>query len=507
MVVAEVYPAGGMEILERMRRGVRLGHDTFLSGRLSQKTMSAAIQILRDYKQVLETYGVKMVRAVATSAVREATNADAFLDRISMAVDMDVDVIEPTEESRLTVTAVRDAVGDALGFNEGTVLIAEVGGGSALMSILNDGEIAASESYNVGSVRLQEIFASSQERPERASDLFRHHIDNVITVATRSLPLCEVKSFFAVGGDIRFAANQVGVKGPSPDLHIVSRGEFDRLVETCSVHSAEELSRTYGLPFPDAETLVPALLTYQAILHATQSQQIIVSDVSMRDGLLLDIAHLIRGEEDRELAESVLHTAKSIGEKYRYDERHANHVAWLAVRLFDELSREHRLGSRERLLLETAGLLHEIGLFVSNRAHHKHSYYLIINSEIFGLRREELAVVAHVARYHRRSIPKSTHTDYMTLPREKRVLVNKLAAILRVADALDRGHSQQVADFSIEKRPGEIVICINGVADLTLERHAMSQKANLFEDAFGLNVRLEETSLDHHGGRRATPVE
>jgi len=170
-------------------------------------------------------------------------------------------------------------------------------------------------------------------------------------------------------------------------------------------------------------------------------------------------------------------------------------VAALSVRLFDSLAKLHGLGPAHRLLLQVASLLHEVGSFVSTRAHHKRSYYLIVNSEVFGLSKEERQVVANVARYHRRSPPKPTHTGYMALPRDRRVVVNKLAALVRVADALDIGHAQQISDFAIrERRPAELVITVHSDEDLSLEERSVEGKADVFEEVFGLRVRLEQAA-------------
>ena len=155
----------------------------------------------------------------------------------------------------------------------------------------------------------------------------------------------------------------------------------------------------------------------------------------------------------------MIHSATAIAEKYHVDLDHARNVAEVAVRLFDVLQADHGLGTRHRLLLRVAALLHEIGGFVSSRAHHKHSEYLIANSEIFGLNRNEIAMVSQIARYHRRSVPRPSHPAYMALPRESRVVVNKLAALLRVADALIRGHRRRAADIRFERQGDELIVC------------------------------------------------
>jgi exopolyphosphatase/guanosine-5'-triphosphate,3'-diphosphate pyrophosphatase len=492
MVIAEVSSEGQIEILERLQRAVRLGQDTFRRGRLGGQAMRAAVAVLRDYKHLLAVYRAERVRAVATTAVREAVNADTFLDRVFMASGLQLEVIGTSEESRLTVSAVRQAVGGALGVDRNQALITEVGGGSTLLTVLENGEIANSQSLRLGSIRLQEVLSTSDEPPERSADLLRHYIGKVIASTRASLPLKDVRSFVAIGGDARFAARQIGKPTASADLYTVDVGEFDQLVNRCGRCSAEELGNRHGLPFADAETLVPALFVYQSLLHSTGSGQMIVSHVSMRDGLLLELAQHVTGQEDESLAQGVIHSAMALAEKYGADLDHARNVAELSLRLFDELSADHGLGDRERLLLRVAALLHEVGAYVGIAAHHKHSYYLISHSEIFGLNRNEIEIVAHIARYHRRSPPKPSHVGYVSLPRETRVVVNKLAAILRVADALSRGYLHRAHDLRLERQDDDLIIQIVGAGDLTLEQRAMAGKGDLFEDIYGMGIRLEE---------------
>lgn len=492
MVVAEVLPDGRISLLERLHRAVRLGQDTFRRGRLGAKSMRAGVAVLRDYHQMLDLYHVQRIRAVATSAVREAVNADTFLDRVFMATGLNLEVIAPSEESRLIVSAVRQVMGGTPGLTRKQTLIADVGGGSTLLTVLEDGEIVQSQSLRLGSIRLQEILSTSDESPQRSTDMLRHQISNVVATVRGSLPLDSVESFVAVGGDARFAARQIGKATASEALHAVSVDRFDQLVSRCGRYAAEDLAKRYGLPFAEAETLKAALLVYQILLRKTRAQEMIVSDASMRDGLLLDLARHVTGEEDRDILDGVIHSASTLSAKYQVDSEHARAVADLSVRLFDEMAVDHGLGARYRLLLRVAALLHEIGGFVSTRAHHKHSYYLIMQSEIFGLTPAEVAIVAHVARYHRRSGPKPSHVDYMSLPRESRVAVNKLAAILRVADALARGQIKPESTLRLARDGDELVISVSGMGDLLLEQWAIVNKGDLFEDIYGMRIRLEE---------------
>jgi exopolyphosphatase/guanosine-5'-triphosphate,3'-diphosphate pyrophosphatase len=491
MVIAEVEPDGRIEVLEQLQRAVRLGQDTFRRGRLGSQSMRSTVQVLRDFRQLLDLYSVEKIRAVATTAVREASNADTFLDRIFMATRLNVEVIDTSEECRLTVSAVRRAVGDSLGINHRNTLVADVGGGSTLLTLLQDGEIVTSQSLRLGSIRLQEVFSTSQETPQRSAEMLRHHISNVISTFENSMPLQGIEAFVAVGGDARFAAREVGSATESPDLHIVESDAFDRLVDRCERHTSEELSKRFGLPFAEAETLNPALLVYQILMQKSQAKQMIVSHVSMRDGLLLELAREVTGKEDASLLSGIIHSTTALAEKYHVDLDHAQNVADVAIRLFDFLQSDHGLTARHRMLVRVAGLLHEIGGFVSSRAHHKHSEYLIANSEIFGLNRQEITLISQIARYHRRSIPRSSHPLYMALSRESRVVVNKLAAILRVADALVRGHSRSTPDVRLERHGDEMIVFLGGADDVLLEERAIESKGDLFEDIYGMKIRLE----------------
>ena len=492
MVIAEVLADGTIEVIERLQRASRMGQDTFRRGRLGAQSMRAAVAVLRDFKERLELYNVERLRAVATSAVREAANGDNFLDRVFLATGLNVEMIDTAEESRLTVSAVLHAVGNALGVNRGEALIVDVGGGSTLLTLLEDGEITNSVALRLGSIRLQEIGATSGEPSDRSSELLRYHTANAISAAQRLFSLESTRSFVAVGGDARFAAGQIGKPTESKDLYVIKRGDFDKLVRRCERLTAEELSREYNLPFAEAETLNPALLVYQKLLHETRADKMIVLCVSMRDGLLLELARTVTGVEDEALLEGVIHSAMALAKKYHVDPRHAQSVSDLAVLLFDELQADHGLGARYRLLLRVAGLLHEVGGFVSNMAHHKHSYYLVRNSEVFGLNRSEIDIVAHICRYHRRSPPKLSHLNYSALPRETRVVINKLAAILRVADAVARGQYKKVGSLRFERVGDELVIHVPCEGDLILERRSIAAKGQLFEDIFGMRIRLEE---------------
>lgn len=491
LVVAETPP---LRPIEQASRAVQLGKDTFTHGRLGAATIEAALKALEGFRRILDTYGVVRYRAVATSAVREASNRDTFLDRIRLRTGLEVEVIDGSEENRLTYLAVRDQLKSHEAWASTGTLLAAVGGGSADLSILRKGEPLHSGTYALGSIRMRQSLASWHGSHEQGVRLLRRHIHNVVDDIRRSMPLRAVTHLVALSGDARFAALHL-LRNETDDESLLSvpRDAFLAFVDQLAGEDIETLVDGRHLPLAEAETLVPALLAYRELLTETQAQDVLVPDASLRTGLLIDLTGPGEGEGE-DFGAQVVVSASSLGERYGFDAPHAKNVAALAVRLFDELRPEHGLGSREKLLLEVAALLHDIGIFVNVRGHHKHSQYLISVSEIFGLTREDLAVVGNVARYHRRALPQRSHVFYMALDSDSRVTVNKLAAILRFANALDADHLQKVRDVKVTFAADGLLVELDGSGDLTMERLAAGSRSDLLTEVFGRRVILREGS-------------
>ncbi|MEW6367020.1 MAG: HD domain-containing protein [Acidobacteriota bacterium] len=495
-VIAEVAPGGAPRILEEVSRGVLLGKDTFTSGRIGAATVEAALRALEGFRQIMESYGVTRYRAVATSAVREAANRDGFLDRIRLRTGIEIEVIDGSEENRLTYQAVKEKLeGHEVLASEGALLV-EVGGGGADISFLRNGEPIHSGNYALGSIRMRQSLASWRGGNDKRIQLLRRHIHNIVEDIQREMPVSEARDFIALGGDVRFAAAQIGGDArPEGSVPAISRDAFIEFVDRISMQEMDQLIERYRLPVADAETLVPALLAYQELLRLTTAGCILVPDVTLRAGLLLEFAPDREGHGIEDYGRQVLASAAALGEKYHYDAAHARIVAHLATRMFDDLRAEHGLDRRQRLLLEVAAILHDIGNFANVRAHHKHSQYLISVSNVFGLSAEDMAVVSNVARYHRRGTPQKSHLPYMALDRDTRVAVNKMAALLRIANALDVDHVQKIKDVKMVAEEDSWVIEVEAAGELTMERQAALARADLFTEVFGRKVSFREAGM------------
>jgi exopolyphosphatase/guanosine-5'-triphosphate,3'-diphosphate pyrophosphatase len=492
LVIAEIAPDRSFKTVEEASRGVLLGRDTFSTGNIRAQTVDVTIAALEGFRRIMDRYGVRHVRAVATSAVREARNREMFLDRIRGRTGIVFDTINEAEESRLMYLALRRALGRHPALSSAWTLLAEVGGGSTSLTLLHRGQPNRSGVYALGAIRLRQRLDLRRHGQDVQAALLRRAIANVIEEIRLEIPLRRISHLVAIGGDVRFAASHIEQADTDDDnVHDISRDAFLRFCDEIAQLEEERLVDRFRLPAVAVETLVPALLVYRTLLAETRAKQILVSDASLRAGVLLDLVEPggRLGTEDFEA--QVLASAEALGHRYRFDRAHGRHVATLATSVFDQLRDEHGLGDRERLLLETASLLHDIGIWVSLRGHHKHSQYLLAASQIFGLSDEETAIVANVARYHRRGPPQDSHLPYIALDRQDRLIVNKLAAILRLVNALDAEHLQKVSDVRIARRDKFWVVELDGTGDLTMEQIAATARSDMFTEVFGQRLVIQ----------------
>jgi exopolyphosphatase/guanosine-5'-triphosphate,3'-diphosphate pyrophosphatase len=387
--------------------------------------------------------------------------------------------------------AVREALRGHEALASDDALLVEVGGGSADISFLRKGEPIYSGTYALGSIRMRQSLGSWQGSHEQRVRLLRRHIHNVVDDIRREIPLREARHFIALGGDMRFAAARLAGDQPG-STRVMSREAFLAFCDEVQADDVDGLVEKHRLPHAEAETLAPALQANRELLLETAAASVLVPEASLRAGLLLDLTGAEGGYDIEHFAKQVLASAAALGEKYRYDAPHARHVAFLATRLFDELKAEHGLTARDRVLLEVAALLHDVGIYVNLKGHHKHAQYLLSVSEIFGLSRDDMAVIGNVARYHRRATPQKSHLLYMALDSDARVVVNKLSALLRVANALDADHLQKVKDVRVVAEDGGWALEVEGSGDLTMERLASLARADLLTEVFGRRTSFRE---------------
>ena len=492
LLIVDRHPDGSWDVVDRAVKPVPLGRDVFSSGRIGRATLTRGVQVLSAYCELLAGWNVVPADTLAfgTSALREARNGDTFIDRVALRTGLTIEVIGEVEESELTYLAVRQALGAELAdVLRANALIVEVGGGHTTLILVRRGRISALRTLKEGTVRMRRPLQLAGGTGIAPREIVEESIGPLLASVQKDLRLSRVGTFIAIGSDVGFPVTPL--RGRSEPVARLGLADFDRFIDEVAALPVADLVRDLQIPYSDAELLVPGMLIYRSFLNLTAAQEILVARVSIREGALLRYRDAHGGPAPRELRVQVTANAISLGKRYRFDERHARHVALLSCRLFDALRPEHGLDDRYRPLLEVSAILHDIGQVIRTSGHHKHGHYIVSNSEIFGLDGRDRAIVANVVRYHRQALPSPSHNAYMLLMRSDRIVVNKLAALLRVAEALDRSHQGRVADLRVRKSDDEVTIACACAGTLALEELAMERKADLFREVFGLRVRLE----------------
>ena len=277
-------------------------------------------------------------------------------------------------------------------------------------------------------------------------------------------------------------------KGDS--AHLITIEELDKLVETLSKMRVEERIRKFKLKPDRADVILPASIVLQMIAHAAEIKGVIIPNVGLKDGVLWDMAYRLQENVNISPREQVWTSALRLGKKYQFNQEHAKIVAHLAGRLFDQSRNLHDLGDEHKLLLELAALLHDIGHFIHTIDHHKHGYYILKANPLIGLVESRQELVANIIQYHRKSMPSWQNDGFRNMLPRDRIVVIKLSALMRIADALDVSHTGSVKDIRLEQGTDAWQLSLQGKGDLMLERWTLEKRQKLFQDVFGVKLKI-----------------
>jgi exopolyphosphatase/guanosine-5'-triphosphate,3'-diphosphate pyrophosphatase len=485
-LIAEFKGPKEFEPLLAERVPVRLGHQVFLTGNLEPTTMDAAVDAFVSFRDQMKDMELTAFRAVGTSAVREAWNGAELVDRLKEEAEIDLEMISGSEEARL----VHLAVASRVNLTGGQWILTDLGGGSVEVSLVDDMGMLWSESHTMGSVRLLEEL--SQAAPDLGG--FGALLSDYVSTLRIPSPAqyWAPAGFVATGGNIEALVDLTGTPRDARGVASLGVDDLGSAIELLTRLSFHERIAQLGLREDRADVILPAALVYHHLAGLATANTILVPGVGVKEGILLDLVDDVVSHTTHEVRrqQQLTKAAISLGRRFMFDEAHGLHVARLATALFDQLQDLHGLGKKDRRLLMAAAILHDIGTFISRKAHHKHSLYLVSRSELPGLSPNEMLMVANIARYHRKNIPRAKHPDFMRLSEADRERARALAAILRIADALDRAHLQHVESVEVEIKKREVFLRLMGEGDLLLERWALSRKKNLFQRTFHKAVKI-----------------
>ncbi|MFA4987195.1 MAG: Ppx/GppA phosphatase family protein [Candidatus Brocadiia bacterium] len=487
---AEFHEPRKYSVLYDDRVSVRLGHGVFVSGKLSRSAMDSALTSFISFRGIMDEQGIRHCRAVATSAVRESSNGGDFIKAVKRESGITLNVISGGEEARVVYKAVRSRM--SLGQRQW--IIAELGGGSLEVSLADDSGILATECHSMGAVRLLEVLAGSDEDPSRFRRVLTQYLDALKVPAIMNRD--RLAGFIATGGNIESLARMAAVPMDGNGVSKLPMAKLREVMESLFGLSYQDRVEKLSLKEDRADVILPAAMIYSRLAELIGVDEVIVPYTGIKEGLFFDLVDEITGRGEPPPQTELYADERALGRRYFYDEKHCVHVTMLALGLFDSLHDLHQLGAGDRRLLSTAAMLHDIGLYLGAKAHHKHSAYIIRHSPISFLSAHQKLMVANITRYHRKREPSTGHRMFVALTEAERARVIKLASILRVADALDREHRQKVYSLRAEKKGSEVRLLVQGSGDLTIERAALKKKGRMFTKLFNLKLTIDETKYE-----------
>ena len=487
LAIASADDSGSVHVTETSREPVRLGADVFSHGEISDARLVEAMEAFLNFRKIITENKVKVVKAVGTSALREARNRDYCVRQIAKTTEINIDVISAEEEARLAFLAVSRAIK----LQGKVALLVDIGGGSVEASLANENEIMSTDSFGIGTVRLLQMLNERRQEDRVFRQLAREYINVSGTRLRKSIGERTIDVCVATGGNVESIGDLRVQLCDANDDRSVTLDELDTILKQLQSRSYDERIKDFGLRRDRADVIIPAIIILQILAREARVQEIEIPRVGVREGLIIDMARSLGRDSPPPDRTQLITSARLLGRKYDYEAEHAQTVCRFAVELFEATKRLHKLGPDERVLLEVAALLHDIGYYVGTRDHHKNTWYLINASPLVGVGDADKATIALVTRYHTRALPKSAHKEFMDLSPRRRSIVLILAAILRLAEALDREHGNKVHGVRLTVRGKKAYLLLKGEGDLLLEKWALTHGAELFEKVFKKKAVIE----------------
>jgi exopolyphosphatase/guanosine-5'-triphosphate,3'-diphosphate pyrophosphatase len=499
MIVVQVRPDLSFEVIDREKDMVRLGAGGLDGRNLTPTAMAAALQTLSKFKRLAESHKVDEIVATATSATREAENGGDFIAEVDRQTGIRIRVISGTEEARL----IHLAAGYGVDIGGTTAVVVDIGGGSVEVTLGTASQLTLGRSFKVGVIRLTERFVRSDPLSSRDERRLVKYVNREIGAHLDQIAARGYDRVIGTSGTILSlgAMASAGESGRTDELRNlrVSAKALHRLRKRIVASDLQERLRIPVMDPRRADLSVAGSVLFDTILRRLGADAFTLCDLALREGLVLDYIHQnsARIRKVERYPDVRRRSVIELGERCGYWSEHAQQVARLALSIFDQTRSVHGLSEREREWLEYGALLHDIGVHISYERHHRHSYYLVKNGDLRGFDPQEIEVMALIARYHRQAPPKKSHEGYGDLPGSLRRTVRTLAAMVRLAEGLDRSHAQALAGLDLYPRGDDYLARLRTQGDAELELWAAHRHVAPLEKTLGKPIRFEVAGQDY----------
>jgi exopolyphosphatase / guanosine-5'-triphosphate,3'-diphosphate pyrophosphatase len=479
-------------VLESLKNVVPLGKYMLLKERISPKIISQAVAVLEKYKQKLKEYDITNVRVIATTAVREAKNSDIFIDTVLRKTGLAIEVLTVGDIVYYIDAYIYYKLRKTYPIHTKRVLIAELGAGSLDISVMDKGYTLMNIGLPVGTLLLKQMMSDLEGSREEVLEAIGEHIKKEFDYLQRNIPDIQIDDLILI--DENYSAY---IRSILPDKKTTSKfyqldaKDAEELVRQLEGRSLDDIAKAYNIPFEFTDTVHGYAIIARHLLTLVPAKYIYILETSLSEALLAQMLFNVELAQKYNKTNQLTSVATFLCKKFNVDFKHAQNVARLSETMGRQLQAYLGLKEEDLLYLILAAYLHDIGMYVHNRAHHKHAEYIISCLNLFRLTEEEIKLIACVARYHRKSPPVKSHLLYQSLPADKKILVQKLSALVRMANALDTSHKQKIQNMEVViDRNQDVILKAQVKGNTILEKDGFLQKKDMFEEITGNKITL-----------------
>jgi len=481
-----------MKILESLKNVVPLGKHTFFKEYISQETINQTISVLEKYKRVLEEYQVTNTTVIATTAVREAKNKDIFVDTVLRKTGFNIEILTAGDVIYYIDSYLYNKLKDVYPTHAKNLLVGELGAGSLDISVMEKGFTIMNVGLAMGTLRLRQVMGKLDGSLEEINEAVKEYIENEFMYLKRSVANIKVDDIILIDETYSsYYQNILASKKKFSKFFQLEIADAQELLEKLKDKTVDEITRDYKIPSDIAYTITGYALILNSLFALTENKYIYILETSLAEAILASTLLNLELSDKYNKTNQLISAATAICQRYNVDLNHAKQVATLSDTLFDNFKDSLGLKKKDMLYLILAAYLHDIGLFIHNRSHHKHAEYIINCLNLFRLTEEDIKIISCIARYHRKGSPANSHLVYMSLAPDKQILVQKLSAILRIANSLDRSHKQKVKKIEVKfNKSDDATLSIFTSDNFLLEKSDFIEKKEWFEQITGNKINL-----------------
>lgn len=490
MKVYEILPERGIQALDELRYEYELGKEAYITRNITSPQIERICEVLEEFKLRLKEYAVTDFRCYATSAVRNAKNQVSVLNQIKIHTGIDVIMLSNSELRFLMYKGIQLLDLDFNQIIQKNTAILDIGSGSVQVSLFDKQALYLTQNLDIGTVKVREVLESVENNVLDYISVLEEYVEYEFSMFKGVyLKDKDIKNVIAIGDEIKNINRLV------PELHLTDTMSYDQILyifRKIKKATYQDLAFEYGLSIEDARMVLPSVLIYKTFLERSKADTIYICATNLCDGSVVDYAQDAgKVALTHDFYQDIVASARYIGKRYRYSKVHAHYITKLALEIFDKTKKFHGLTKRDRLILEIAAILHDIGKYVNLNDPGKNGYQLIMSTEIMGLSHREREEVANIVLYNTQELPDTEELD-TAFWREEYLRIAKLTAILRLANALDRGHKQKFDKVSMARKGKTLIITLETGQDITLELSRFQKKAQLFSEFTGITPVLKQ---------------